>query len=384
MTSNNNKRTNTSNTGLVIVSWNARGIVGQESTKLAELMKFLAQTNHDVDIICIQETWETTKSKPPKIKGYQLPIFNYSTSREAGGGTCIYVKIGISFSLNPVNNPTPIDVTSITVHDRDKKLTIFNTYTRQCDNTMINYRQIFNVKDNDIIIVGDFNIKHPCWNPEFDFRCDDEAGNMLDFCSDRQLCILNDGQITRLAPELDRRDSAIDLVIVSSHMYSSCEFYVLDNTCGSDHFPILTNTKFTINKTQYNNDRKWNFKKATNENWAAFKEECRKKITCTTESDVNASFVSIVEQLSEILNSTMPKYRFKDTKENKTVPWWNDECTTAAKKRENLRRNYKKDKKSLAKLKLWHDARRDAKKLFQKAKKASWRAFCQKNKHKYN
>ena len=74
----------------------------------------------------------------------------------------------------------------------------------------------------------------------------------------------------------------------------------------------------------------------------------------------------------------MPKYRFKDTKANKTVPWWNDECTIAAKKRENLRRHYKKDKKSLAKLKLWHDARRDAKKLFQKAKKASWRAFCSK------
>ena len=70
MTSNNNKRTHTSNTGLVIVSWNARCIVGQESTKLAELMKFLAQTNHDVDIRCIQETWETIKSTP-KIKGYQ-------------------------------------------------------------------------------------------------------------------------------------------------------------------------------------------------------------------------------------------------------------------------------------------------------------------------
>ena len=214
--------------------------------------------------------------------------------------------------------------------------------------------------------------------PELDYRYDDEASNLLDFCSDRQLCILNDGQVTRLAPELDRRDSAIDLVIVSSNLFSSCEFYVLDNTCGSDHLPILTNTKFSIRKSTQNNDRKWNFKKATNENWAAFREECRLKITCTTESDVNASFTKLLEQLSDILNSTMPKYRFKDTKSCKTVPWWTNECTAAAKKRENLRRNYKKDKKSLAKLKLWHDARRDAKKLFKKAKKASWRDFCAK------
>ncbi|WAQ94063.1 hypothetical protein MAR_006534 [Mya arenaria] len=90
------------------------------------------------------------------------------------------------------------------------------------------------------LIVGDFNLKHICWNPAGDFRYDGEADDLLTFLNDNNLNFLNDGQITRVSEKQNESDSAIDLSLISSHLHSSSEFYKCSKKCQD--YSILCET----------------------------------------------------------------------------------------------------------------------------------------------
>ena len=86
-------------------------------------------------------------------------------------------------------------------------------------------------------IVGDFNVENPIWNPPGDIRCDGESEAFLEFQSEKQLNILNDGQVTTISPN-EQRESAIDLGLVSAELQPCRDFNVIDDWFGSDHFPL--------------------------------------------------------------------------------------------------------------------------------------------------
>ncbi|WAQ96409.1 hypothetical protein MAR_029099, partial [Mya arenaria] len=301
----NNTNNIETNNGLAVISWNVRGMKADNSHTINELQHYLNNSNNQIDVICLQETHYTEKDKTFKLRVCSK-----------GGGVCIYVRLGLPFTENIITHKSDIEVCSVQIYG------------------------------HNTLIVGDFNLKHICWNPAGDFRYDGEADDLLTVINDNNINFLNDGQITRVSEKQNETDSAIDLSLISSHLHSSSELYVINNTFGSDHLPLLTSIKYSTNKT--------------------------------------TNFNHFYEKLTKFLDKTLPKSKSKNKKsKKKIVPWWNSTYDNVIRIREKSRKIYKKDPTSI-KHENWQLARLKAKEIIQNAKKQGWQNFCSKITHKTN
>lgn len=70
------------------------------------------------------------------------------------------------------------------------------------------------------------------------------------------LVIYNNGQPTRLTTP-GSKVSAVDITILSSNVMSRFEWTVMEDTYGSDHFPILTEIKRNGEQSEKSNTLKW-------------------------------------------------------------------------------------------------------------------------------
>ena len=77
-----------------ILSWNARGLKIDKSSKRQELQNLINSSDNPIDIVCIQETHFTETDLPPKITGFQMPVNKVRTHDQysKGGGVCIYIS----------------------------------------------------------------------------------------------------------------------------------------------------------------------------------------------------------------------------------------------------------------------------------------------------
>lgn len=364
---------------LAVLSWNTAGIKNENNTKMYELQKFINNRSEPFHIICLQETHYDWKSKPFFLKGYQKPICKNRDSE--GGGVAIYVKNGLTFNEIKMNHSknNKIETCGITIfNSNNSKLDIYCVYAPPPNsNNLENYQDIFGTNLNkNSIIVGDFNLKHPLWNPENDIRQDGESDDLIEFCSNLNLNIINDNQITRIASNPSHTDSAIDLAITSAHLQAQSDFYVIDNSFGSDHLPILVLIKWKASSPNTNKPCKWITNKAKPENWKTFQNLCKNNLNYNLEdSDIESNFATFYKILSNNLSKSMPKHKNGKKKQNQQMPWWTDECSSAVKKRENLRKKYKQVRSS-TNLELFRQARTNAKTTIQKAKKLGWQNMC--------
>lgn len=87
-----------------------------------------------------------------------------------------------------------------------------------------------------IIIVGDFNAHSPLWDNECKHV---NSKRFQENIVDSEMCLLNDGSITRIPDVSTHRPSAIDLSLVSPDLAVNTLWYVCEDTLGSDHLPII-------------------------------------------------------------------------------------------------------------------------------------------------
>lgn len=94
---------------------------------------------------------------------------------------------------------------------------------------------LFGLVRRNSFMGGDFNSFHPAWGSHSLSR----RGILINdsICS-LGLCILNNGCPTHVG-RLGSPDSAIDLSFCSPDLIWCLSWVVLDDTNGSDHFPIL-------------------------------------------------------------------------------------------------------------------------------------------------
>ena len=192
---------------------------------------------------------------------------------------------------------------------KKENITIHNYYTNAAENNSSEaLRRTLKVNDKNSIVVGDFNLKHPLWNAENDYRLDNEAEALVDFTLDNNLTILNDGQVTRVADCNSCRDSALDLSMVSGNLVPLSSFAVINDTLGSDHLPILTTIQHPV---QFNDNilpTKWLFEKATDIQWIEFQHLCKLNLNYNLKNQsVELNFQEFLEKLNKILEKTIHK-----------------------------------------------------------------------------
>ena len=163
------------------------------------------------------------------------------------------------------------------------------------------------------------NGHNPLWGSN---RVDNNGriiGNLID--KHRLVCISN-GEGTRIN---QGTTSCIDITLTSPDLAKKCTWTTLEEAWGSDHHPIMIEYMYnqrclyTIHKPI----PRWSIKKA---NWDKFQTACNEHITePNTTTNAEEAYNTFIDQLTEAINSSIPKTN--PTKSSKTpTSWWNEDC----------------------------------------------------------
>ena len=134
-----------------------------------------------------------------------------------------------------------------------------------------------------------------------------------------QLCMYNNKSNTYLHPATGTY-SAIDLSICDPSLFLDYNWKVYDDTCGSDHFLILSEN--TTDKLSKRTPR-WNMGKA---NWDGFKTSCLARLTSEANKNKEENILYFTNTLFNIAEEHIPKSS-TSTKYNR--PWFTEECKKA-------------------------------------------------------
>lgn len=344
-----------------ILQWNARSLIANGQ----EFKKYVQELTNKPDIICIQETW----LKPHLdfiLKGYHS--IRLDRKKDRGGGCITFIKEGISFThINTVTDHENV-VTEI-FNGNKEKLTVINYYN-PCKAITHDLMRSINKGGQREIWCGDFNAHNSLWGSKYT----DLNGEVLEeMINDRMLVCLNNGNGTRINI-YKNETSCIDLTLIDRRIASRCEWEVDHSTSmGSDHFPILCKIDIDVKIDEMYAHHRWCFKKA---NWEKFNECCIDELNeihdetdqSIDEMNHNLSMCMVVAASQSIPNTMSQKGKTN-------VPWWNEECSGAIKKRN---RAFKILRTTLTMDNLMDYQRKKAlaRKVIKEAKKESWRQFC--------
>lgn len=316
-------------------------------------------------VAAISETW----FKPDTI--FRLPGYAcFRDDRDDGWAGCaLLIKKTIPYSLLPL---PPHSCNFHVVAVRCSDISFVSIYIPHPSASIISeLSPIFSSIPPPIIILGDFNCHHPIWGCPVS---DCFSSNLIELMDDYNLCLLNDGSPTRSVSPL-QNPSAVDLSFSSPSLASQLFWSVLPNSHGSDHFPILISTSFQ-NSTSPPLPPLLKYRLA-NADWNTFSSILDFKVAEFPPVD-NHNYLllysKLVDAIIETADSIIPlKKTFSGIP---SPPWWDSECTSAVKERNEAEKyfnanisieNYLLFKKVLAK----------SIRFLSKKKKNSWIKFCE-------
>lgn len=166
--------------------------------------------------------------------------------------TLAYVKKNIQNNLQVsmlsdiISDP---DCMVLRVQTSGQQFYIYNIYNQSCQQRTIQpktFERILWQKEllRPGIIVGDFNMHHPSWDPGS--STSSGADRLIEWADANELCLLNSpGEGTFFRPHMTR-ETVIDLSYSSSHMANRIDDWQILPSVGSDHKPIY----FTIQTEQ--------------------------------------------------------------------------------------------------------------------------------------
>ena len=125
------------------------------------------------------------------------------------------------------------------------------------------------------MLLGDFNSHNPLWGGN---TIDGRGQRVEQFMDNHSLCFLNDGSYTYLHPGYGTY-TAIDLTITQPNLLLDFSWRVLDDLCGSDHFPIAIKRQGPATGGR---EPGWRLQKA---DWPSFRTLCNERLT----ADINNS-----------------------------------------------------------------------------------------------
>ena len=158
----------------------------------------------------------------------------------------------------------------------------------------INENQINNILQlllTPFILLGDFNSHNTMWG----CRSTNHKGQTLkNIINNNDLCLFNKKSPTHLDPS-SATYSAIDLTLCNTSLFLDFTWRVYDNTCGSDHFPIVLKSLHP----QDNNLPRWRLNKA---NWEEFHSQCQKHLIVNNAETI----LEFSEKLLNIAKTCIP------------------------------------------------------------------------------
>lgn len=335
--------------------WNLRSANSNRNNLISLIRKY------DPDVICLNETW-LKSDQNFNINSYHI-IRQDRDDGYGGVATCIKKNIIFTNIKNSDNNNIQYIITQIS------DINIINIYSNSNLNiTNDVLEEIYSHINNKSILMGDLNSHHPIWD---EVPMNRGGGILSDFVLNRDLVILNDGTPTMLqAPQ--NRNSAIDLVILSSDIAHNFTFTVLPDGGNSDHFPVMVKTKKDSDKflTKYKTTpyRTRNFRKA---NWPLYYDRVMVEFS-SNQGDMN---YSNLKQIMDIAAKDSIPEKINNNTLRVGNPWWDEECTNFIKTRKYYLKQFK-DHPTIENFILAKKYIAYSKKQLKKKKKTNFIQFC--------
>ena len=268
------------------MQWNCRGFKANfyELKILCERLNLLA--------LCLQETF-LRQTDIHHFKHYNM--YNcFGPAGDRAGGTAILVRQGIIHSH--IQLDTPLQATAVRI-SLSKTITLCSIYIPPSSAISLHdMDDLVRQLPTPNMLLGDFNSHNPLWGGN---TLDGKGHRVAQFMDNHSLCFLNDGSYTYLHPGYGTY-TAIDLTITQPNLLLDFLWRVLDDLCGSDHFPIVVKHQGPATGGR---EPGWRLKKS---NWHSFHTLCDERLTADIHNSPEA-IADFTDTLISIADETVPK-----------------------------------------------------------------------------
>lgn len=346
---------------LNMLQWNARSAVANKPS----LEKTLFEQNIHVAIIC--ETW----FQPGKFENF--PGYNIIREDRNDGkaGAAIFLKSNIvpNFQIHDFYRIPNQQCCAINVTSNGKPINIVSFYNSCTNNTTSQeWLRFFNSFHGATIFGGDTNCHHIAWGCGW---TDAKGRSLLDAMDEANLLYLNTGEPTLKRSVNHVHVSAVDLTIVSADIGTLFDWKVMDDSLGSNHYPIkITAENMQIKSVLKKQIRKWKIGSA---DWKIFQSEMNKLIRENSENE--KTYENFTTYLNRACEKSIPRVSHFNENVNFRRPWWDESCRKLMEERRMKLAIYKT---TLALEDFLEYTKSDAnfKKYCKKSKRRAWQSFC--------
>lgn len=362
---NKNKNTTSTLSQLIILQWNCHSM-----NNFSELKNHLADIKIKPHFICLQETFLTSNKKIPKFQGYKVASFKHrTTAKTKGGGVLIYHMENIPVSELEIKiDPSDFEFCASSIYLNKETITLLNCYDPPGSDTRDSYIQLLDrIPTQNYILVGDFNAHHKLWSSTNNTR----GKHLEKLLTDNLLVVLNGGEAT-----MATSPTSPDLTLATPAICVGTEWQPLENSCGSDHLPVITTFRMEYNSTGTASQGKW---KLIGADWDRFKQLCSDTLKIVESTNINKVSEGFTEMLRDICKKTIPKTKPKPSKIR--PPWWDIEITNMVRQREQARKKYLNKRTDDLK-QTFNSLKTDTRNLIRDKQVAKWRDFVSKLDHK--
>lgn len=213
---------------LSVLQWNCRSRRG----KIPELSKKAEK----FDVILIRETW---LKETDRVYLKDFDVIRKDRVEHNGGGTAIFIRKDIEYEIieHVHDCAGKVEICAILVELENEDLLLMSCYKPPGKRiSKVEWLRFFEAikRHNRFIITGDFNAHHTWWGS--DHVCAEGEG-MNEAMEKMEMVLLNDGTPTFISHAYGT-ESCSDLTITDDSSVLLCEWKVLEDGWGSDHFPI--------------------------------------------------------------------------------------------------------------------------------------------------
>jgi len=336
-----------------IIHWNCRGIKANYN----ELLLLISDLCPE--IICLQETFLKSSDNLTFRNFTEYSMFTNNPNRASGGSTILANNRIPQSKLNLKTNLQAVAI-SATLH---KTVTICSIYIPPNDQIDVKeFENLIEQLPKPFLLLGDFNSHNSIWGS---IHTDRKGSSLEKVIHDNSLCLYNDGKSTYLHPASGTY-SAIDLSLCDPSIYLDYSWSVHDDTCGSDHFPVILEHSGPDITSKV---PRWNLNKA---DWGTFRMLCEERLT-PDDNNID-QMTRFTKTLISIAEECIPK---KSTSTKYNRPWFNDDCKKSIRQRRAALRkfNIHPTKENLDKFRA---CRAKARHTIKDSKRNSWRSFVSK------
>ena len=313
-------------------------------------------------LLCLQET-KISEERQCSVRGYTAyHCIGPMNSEVPSGGVSILANNKIPQEALALN--TNLQAVAIRV-SLNRVISVCNIYIPPTAHVQQQeLEDLISQLQPPFIILGDFNAHHTMWGCT---NVDHRGQIMESIIEALDLCLMNTGMTTYIHPATGT-SSALDLSLCHPSLASDYSWHLLDDSHGSDHFPILIQP---LAVTLRGRVPTFNIKRA---NWVQYEAMCKTDITNIITLATNP-VESFTYKLQSICEQTIPKTSSKPRKYH--CPWFDQECHAALAERKRVLNIFKRRPTS-ANLAAYRQARANCRYIIKNKKKQSWKTYVNK------